>query len=220
MIVAGLALSGARVIELLTRGQTDADDPAASLRYLTQYGDAYVITGILLLVLAAALVVSGVAVHRMLSAERPSLWIDAGAIAAYLAAGSLGIAGTVRISAPGPLAYISSMDETWGESAYLAGHVIGTQSLFSGGVLGMSVWLLGMTIAAWRRRSVARGALVVAVFALDLVVGLVGPLIDIPDGVFAFHLFSLLVGLPLAFAVIGVALVATRRRRSPEAASS
>ncbi|HEX7834398.1 MAG TPA: hypothetical protein VF479_02890, partial [Pseudolysinimonas sp.] len=157
---------------------------------------------------------------RVLSAERPSLWVDAGAIAAYLAAGALGIAGTVRISAPGPLAYITSMNQSWGESAYLAGHVIGTQSLFAGGVLGMSVWLLGITIAAWRRRTVARGALVFAVFALDLLVGLVGPLIDIPDGVFAFHLFSLLIGVPLAFAVIGVALVATRGRRSPEAASS
>ena len=114
MISAGLALAGARLVELLTRGQTDADDPAASLAYIAEYGDAYVVTGILLVVLAAALVIAGVAVHRVLRTERPSLWIDAGAVASYLAAGALGIAGAMRISAPGPLAYISSLDSRWG----------------------------------------------------------------------------------------------------------
>jgi hypothetical protein len=208
MIVMGLALSGARLLELATRGQIDADDPAASLQYLAENADAYVVTGILLVVLAAALVVAAVGVHAVLRSERPSLWIDAGAIAGYLGAGALGIAGVMRISAPGPLAYISSLDQTWGESAYLVGHVAGTQSLFAGGVLGMSVWLLGVAIAAWRRRSVTRGILVLAIFALDFVVALVGPLIDIPDGLFAVHLFSLMVGLPLACAAIGGAFLA------------
>lgn len=207
MIVMGLALSGARLIELATRGQTDADDPAASLRYLAEQGDAYVVTGILLVALAAALVVAAVAVRAVLRSERPSLWIDAGAVAGYLGAGALGIAGVIRISAPGPLAYISGMDTAWGEAAYLAGHVVGTQALFAGGVLGMSVWLIGVALAAWRRRSVARAALVFAVFALDFVFGLVGPILDIPEGVFVLHLFSLMVGVPLACAAIGAAFL-------------
>jgi hypothetical protein len=218
MIAAGLALSGARVVELLTRGQIDADDPAASLQYLAENGHAYVVTGILLVVLAAALVVAAVAVHVVLRSARPSLWIDAGAVAGYLAAGALGIAGVMRIAAPGPLAYISGMNQTWGESAYLAGHIAGTQSLFAGGVLGMSVWLLGVAIAAWRRGSVARGILVIAIFALDFVLGLVGPLVDIPDALFAFHLFSLMVGLPLASAAIGVAFLVRGLRRTAETA--
>jgi hypothetical protein len=207
LIVMGIALSGARLVELATRGEIDADDPAASLRYLAANGDAYVVTGILLVVLAAALVVAAVSVRAVLRSERPSLWIDAGAIAGYLGAGALGIAGVMRISAPGPLAYISSMDPDWGEAAYLAGHVVGTQSLFAGGVLGMSVWLIGVALAAWRRRSVPRGTLVLAAFALDFVFGVVGPLIDIPDALFVLHLFSLMVGLPVACAAIGGAFL-------------
>lgn len=207
MIAVGLALSATRLLELATRGDTDADDAAASLRYLAESGDAYVVTGILLVVLAAALVVAATAVRVVLRSERASLWIDVGAVAGYLGAGALGIAGVMRVSAPGPLAYISSLDADWGEAAYLAGHVVGTQSLFAGGVLGMSAWLLGVAVAAWRRRSVRRVALVLAVFALDFVVALVLPLVEIPDAVFVVHLFSLMVGLPVAFAAIGGAFL-------------
>lgn len=207
LIVMGIALSAARLVELATRGQVDADDPAASLRYLAEFGDAYAVTGILLVVLAAALVVAAVAVRAVLRAERPSLWLDAGAVGGYLGAGALGIGGVMRVAAPGPLAYISSLDPDWGEAAYLVVQTAGTQSLFAGGVLGMSVWLLGVAIAAWRRRSVTRAALVLAIFALDFVFALAGPLVEVPDGVFVVHLFSLMVGLPVACAAIGGAFL-------------
>ncbi len=207
MIVIGLALSGARVVELATRGQIDADDPAASLDYLAEHGDAYAVTGILLVVVAAALVVAAVATRAVLRTERPSLWIDAGAVAGYLGAGAVAIGGVMRVSAPGPLAYISSLDQGWGESAYLTVQTAGNQSLFAGGVLGMSVWLIGVAIAGWRRRSVARGVLVLAVFGFDLVFGLIAPLVEVPDGYFAVHLFSLMIGLPLAIAAIGGAFL-------------
>jgi hypothetical protein len=207
MIFMALALAGARVVELATRGAIDADDPAASLAYLADSGDSYVVTGILLVVFAISLVVAAVATREVLRESRRSLWIDAGAVAGYLAAGALGIAGVMRVAAPGPLAYIASMDRDWGESAYLVVQVAGTQSLFAGGVLGMSLWLVGFAIAAWRRRSVARGALVTAVFGADFVFALFAPLVEVPDGVFALHLFSLMVGLPLACATIGGALL-------------
>lgn len=216
LIVMGLALSGARLVELATRGETDGDDPAASLLYLADQGDAYVVTGLLLVLLAGALVVAAVAVRAVLRAERPSLWVDAGAIAGYLGAGALGVAGVMRVAAPGPLAYISSLDADWGESAYMVVQIAGTQSLFAGGVLGMSVWLFGVALAAWRRRSVARGVLVLGVFALDFIVALVLPLVEVPDGVFVLHLFSLMVGLPAALAAIGGAfLVRGTRTAAP-----
>jgi hypothetical protein len=207
LIAMGIALSGARLVELATRGDTDGDDPAVSLQYLAEFGDAYVVTGILLIALAASLVVAVVATRAVLRSERPSLWLDAGAIAGYLGAGALGIAGVMRVAAPGPLDYISSLDRSWGESAYLVVQMAGTQSLYAGGVLGMSVWLLGIAIAAWRRRSVTRAALVLAVFALDFIFALAGPLVEVPDGVFVVHMFSLMVGLPVACAAIGGAFL-------------
>jgi hypothetical protein len=216
MIAMGVALSGARLIELATRGQIDADDPAASLQYLVDSGDAFVATGLLLVVLAAALVVAAVAVRAVLAEAGRSLWIDAGAIAGYLGAGALVPAGVMRVGAPGPLAYISSMDADWGEAAYLVVQTAGTQTLFAGGVLGMSVWLIGVAIAAWRRRSVARPALLLAVFALDFVFALVAPLIEVPDGVFVLHLFSLMVGLPVACAAIGGAFLVRGARTAGE----
>lgn len=217
MVVMGFALSGARLVELATRGQIDADDPAASLAYLADQGDAFVTTGILLVALAVALVVAAVAVREVLRTDRPSLWVDVGAVAGYLAAGALGIAGVMRIAAPGPLDYISGLNPDWGESAYLVVQVAGTQSLFAGGVLGLSLWLIGVAIAAWRRRSVARGALITAIFGLDFVFAVVAPLVDLPEGVFTVHLFSLMVGLPLAVVAIGVALLVrgVRMRRQP-----
>lgn len=205
MIVMGVALSGARLLELATRGAIDADDPAASLVYLQQNARPYVVTGILLVALAASLAVGSVAVRLVLRAIRPSLWVDAAAVVGVLAAGAFGIAGVMRVSSPGPLAYISGLDEAWGESAYLAVHMVGTQSMFAGGVLGLSIWLVGIAVASWRRRAVARGPLVVAVFGLDFVVGLFAPLFEVPDGVFVLHLFSLTVGIPLACVLIGVA---------------
>jgi hypothetical protein len=207
LIVMGLALSGARLVELATRGQVDADDPAASLEYLAEYGDAYVVTGVLLVLLAAALVVAAVAVRAVLGSERPSLWIDAGAIAGYLGAGALGLAGVMRVAAPGPLAYISTLDADWGEAAYLVVQTAGNQTLFAGGVLGMSVWLIGVALAAWRRRTVTRAVLVLAVFALDFIFALVAPLVDLPDALFSVHLFSLMVGVPLACTAIGGAFL-------------
>ncbi|MEO5920600.1 MAG: hypothetical protein ABIQ01_05595 [Pseudolysinimonas sp.] len=215
LIVMGLALCGARLLEFASRGQIDGDNPAASLDYLAEQGDAYVVTGILLLMLAAALVVAAVAVRAVLRAERPSLWVDACAVAGAIAAGALGLAGVTRVSAPGPLAYISSLNAGWGESAYLVVQMAGNQTLFAGGLLGMSIWLAGLAIAAWRRRSVARGALVLAVFALDFILAVAGPLIEIPDALFGVHLFSIMVGVPFACAAIGGAFL-VRGARAPE----
>ena len=203
MVVAGLALFGARLVELVTRGDTDGDDPAGSLAYLAEHGKAYVVTGILLVVLAASLVVAAVAVRAALRADRASLWIDAAAVAGYLGAGALGLAGVMRVATPGPLAYISSLDARWGESAYLVVQVAGTQTLFADGVLALSIWLLGLGVAAWRRRSVPRALLVPALFGLDFVFALAGPLVEVPDGAFAVHLFSLMIGVPLALVAIG-----------------
>jgi len=214
MIAAGAALFVARLVELITREQVDADDPAQSLRYLAEDGDAYASTGILLVALAAALVIAAVAVRAVLRSERPTLWVEVVAVAGFLGAGALGIAGVMRVAAPGPLAYISSLDPDWGESAYLVVQVAGTQSLFAGGVLGMSLWLVGIAIAAWRRRAVARGVLLLALFGLDFVFALAGPLVEVPDAFFAAHLFSLMVGVPLAVASIGAALL-VREFRMP-----
>jgi hypothetical protein len=212
MIAMGVALFGARLVESATRGGSDGDDPAASLRYLADNGDAYVVTGLLLVVFAIGLVIASVAVRRVLNAVRPSLWVDVDAVAGWLSAGALGIAGVMRVAAPGPLAYISGLDPAWGESAYLVVQVAGTQSLFAGGVLGMSLWLIGVAIAAWRRRAVVRGALVTAVFALDFVFALFGPLVSVPDELFVVHLISLMFGLPFAAGVIGGALLVSGAR--------
>jgi hypothetical protein len=214
LIVVGCALSGARVVEILTRGESDGDNPDESLRFLAEHGDAYVITGILLVMVAASLVVAAVATRAILRSERESLWVDAAAISGYLGAGALGIAGVMRVAAPGPLAHISNLDADWGDAAYLVVQMAGTQSLFAGGVLGMSAWLVGVAIGAWRRRTVARGVLVLAVFGLDFIVALAGPLAEVPDWVFVVHLFSLMVGVPVACAAIGAAFVARGARGS------
>ncbi|CAN5482910.1 hypothetical protein BH09ACT4_BH09ACT4_09930 [soil metagenome] len=208
LVIAGLALAAARILEVVSHGQVDADDPAASLDYLAAKSGEFVAVGLFLLLAAGAVVVGATALAEILRvAGLSTLWVSAASAVALIGAGALVVAGVLHTSGPGPLAYIRGLDPHWGEAAYLAVQQVGFQAIYGAGVLGVAAWQIASTVLLWRRRVVPR---VLAIFVLPAVVffvTLIGALVDLPEGFFAVHIFGLLVGIPLWCVVVGSALL-------------
>lgn len=214
LVIAGFALAAARILEVVSHGQVDADDPAASLDYLAAKSGEFVVVGLLLLLAAGAVVLGALALAEILRvAGATTLWVSAGSAVALIGAGALVVAGVLHTSGPGPLAYIRGLDPHWGEAAYLAVQQVGFQAIYGAGVLGVAVWQLASTVLLWRRRVVPR---VLAIFALPAAVFFVtlfGALVDLPEPLFAVHIYGLMVGIPLWCVVVGAALLIRMRRR-------
>jgi hypothetical protein len=120
-IVAGTAGLLAFWAELAPQraGFPDTDDPAQGLRFLQAEPQAWALVGLAFIVLAIALVVTVLDVRVRLGAaarDAAATTVDSltviGLFAAFAAFGF----GVVRMGA-GPVQYIRSLDQGWGEAA-------------------------------------------------------------------------------------------------------
>lgn len=216
LLVLVVAWVAAPLLEL-ARGEryADADDPAVSLEFFQASGQAVVLAGIAICLAAATLVVAAAAFEVLLARSSrggvTTPGIRATAVAAYLAAGLLLLAGALRISGPGTLGYIAGLDVEWARSGYLAMHLVGTQGAIAGARLAVAVWMLAVMILAVRRQLLPAWTLVLTpipvVLAAAVVGPLLGPLLD-PGSEIAWLLlmFAFLVGVPIWCAVVAACL--------------
>ncbi len=225
-IAAGLLLLGASLAEAAPgpdlRG--DGDNPADSLRYLAEAGRAYLWSGALLGVGGAALIVGAVGRLRARGGHPASMLMHV-ALVFTIVSGAMFIgSGAIRMQATGTVPHIESLDTAWGEAAYLAVQMAGTQGMLSAGVFTMLVVTITLSIA--ERRGGMRAPLLVAPLPAIALVFLLGDLfvpgLDsfVTEGVFLVYLASVLLGLPLWCAVYGVSQlisgrVAARRTSLP-----
>ncbi|MEQ1738061.1 MAG: hypothetical protein ABL886_16865, partial [Rhodoglobus sp.] len=88
LVVAGVALAAVSGLELAAGDRRgDGDNPADSLRYLTEFGDLYAYSGLALVIGGVAAVVGMVGVLRVLG--MPSLAFGAASAFGVLAGGFL-----------------------------------------------------------------------------------------------------------------------------------
>lgn len=207
LILAGATLAVALLPELAT-GFRDTDNAAESLAWLRGNIPAANLSSSLLLVAGALLIVGSFGLRRRLREGGGGFALESASVFGIVAGTLYAVAGAIRGNGESIL-YIDTLDAGWAESAYLATHVIGTQSLLPLAELGTSGWLVAIAIGGARRG--LPGLLAVGVLpALTLVLLLVGKLIpgfltlDVAGVGWALHIANLLVAVPLGIVALGI----------------
>ncbi|KRE26254.1 hypothetical protein [Agromyces sp. Soil535] len=153
----------------------------------------------------------------------PTTAVRATAVGAYVAASLLTLAGALRLSSPGTLSYIASLDAEWGRTGYLVMHLVGTQGATAGARAAIAAWMLGVLVLAVRRRVLPGGVLALTPVPVVLLLTVLGPLLAgaIEDGVLGSILWLVIMatfflGVPVWCAVVASLVLARRRRAMPE----
>lgn len=217
LIVCALAFAAVSALELApgdARG--DGDNPADSLEYLAQFGLFYSYSGFALVVGGVALVVAVVGIRHLMG--RQSLAFAAASTIGMLGGGFLIVAGVMRMQANGTVPHIANLNRSWGEAAYLAVQMAGTQGLLSAGMLALAAWLVAFGLVLWRRgvRVPALAAVLPTLVLLILLGDLALPFLVAPDGLFVFYILAIVAGVPICSLVFGLTLLRDRARRNLE----
>lgn len=208
MLGAGVLLLGGGLFEAGSRGGTDGDNPAESLIYLQEHGRMYFLSG-MCLVLAAVL---------LLAAATGIPWRSPFTTAlGTVAAAMFLLIGALRMSTPGPVGYIADLDQAWGESAYLAVQMTGTQAALTSGIVAVGLWAAVTSISAWSRRALPRLICVLGTVGLlyplgSIIVNLTGW--EAGSGVWLTMVGAVFLGLPVWCVAAGIVLVTKRPERT------
>jgi hypothetical protein len=215
LIVAAVALVIASVAEFAPgelRG--DGDNPADSVAYLNAAFEFYGYSGGSLIAGGATLIAAVVGVALLVRAGGLSHAYLVACCFGVLAGGFFAVAGVLRLNATGTVLHISGLDESWGESAYLAVQMAGTQGLLATGMLALSGWLVATAVLTARRR--LGGLLVIgllpAAIILLLAFDILAPRAELPDVVFLTYIAAITIGLPGGLLALGVTLLVPAAR--------
>lgn len=177
-------------------GFEDTDNPALGLQFIAAFPGAWVSAGVALAISAIALVATVIAMRDRLEAARPG---EAGvavrtiAIIGLFAAFML-LGEAVTRLAGGPLLYVRSLDQGWGEAAYLVTQFVGAQLFGVAGVALLAGWITGITVLGLRRGVIPRALALLAVLPAVRLLAIPGfPLL--PGGAW----FVLIAAIPAAF---------------------
>ena len=217
LLVAAVALPLASVLEFAPgeiRG--DGDNPADSLEYLRVASRFYGYSGAAFIVGGGALATGVIGTTMVVRRGRLSLTYASASSFGVIAGAFLVLTGMMRLQATGTVPHIAQLDTSWGESAYLAVQMAGTQGALSAAVIIIASWLLATAILAWRRR--ARWLVIVGILPLALLLlylsDLVGVAAEVSEAGFLVYVSAITIGLPAGCALTGVGLLlrGTRER--------
>ncbi len=166
----------------------------------------------------AALVIGAVGRLRARAGSTASMLTQVALVFTIISAGLLIGAGVLRMQATGTVDHIASLDPAWGEAAYLAVQMAGTQGMMSAGTFILLAVAVTLSIGEWRTGM--RAPLIAAVLPAIALAFLFGDLL-VPsfesfttEGLFLVYVGSALLGIPLWSAVYGVSQLVARRERA------
>jgi hypothetical protein len=183
VLIAGLAGITWYALELLPPllGFEDTDNPAVSLDYLRQYPQVYAFAGVTVFIMAIADIVASFAVSDALAPRTSSITRRSLSALGLFAAAFVFMHGVLRESV-GPLLYIDSLKSEWGESAYLTIQMLGTHGFAQAGLIMLSVWAVGISVAGARSRALPIWLCIVGLIAgLRLAMLIAGPFMTAPS---------------------------------------
>ena len=123
------------------------------------------------------------------------------------------------MQAVGTVPHIQSLNESWGEAAYLAVQMAGTQGLLSAGVMALAAWLVSLAVLfamcrLWAPVAFAVFPLIVLlVLATDLILPTLAES-SASEIIFLSYIAAIALGMPLCSAAFGIALALPRVRRA------
>lgn len=217
LVVAGVALIAASAAEFAPgelRG--DGDNPADSIAFLRAAGGFYGYSGLALIIGGATFIVAVLGIARIVRVGGLSLAYGGATAFGVLAGGLLAVAGVLRLNATGTVVHITNLDPEWGESAYLAVQMAGTQGVLATGMIGLAGWLVATALVAARRRlpgllpAGLPAAAILGILGVDAVV----PFADFAESAFLVYVVAFTIGLPLGLLAIAATVLApagTRR---------
>jgi hypothetical protein len=214
-ITIGVSLVGWFVLQIADRGG-EPDDARVSMAFLRDNPRAYVVAGLLLWVTALALTISLTVVSDVMAPRVASIQRRSATTVGYFSAAFFMLYGVLLVSTPGTLQFMSDLDSSWGEAAYLAVQIVGSQGMATGGLLAFSVWAIWVGVVNARAKVLSRAVTVVSVFpALLILMGILGPLEVAPDALYFLYVLAFLGLLPWCL-TLGVSLIRIQPRNITE----
>ncbi|SBS73009.1 hypothetical protein [uncultured Microbacterium sp.] len=212
-VLAGFLLFAAVPLELLA-DRPDTDNAAASLVWLERNAALTNLTAGLQLSGGALLIVAVTGLALVMRRGHIGLPLASATVFGCFAGALFAAVGGIR-SNTGAIQYIGGFDPDWAESAYLATHIIGLQSLLPVATIAASGWLIVVSVAGARR-----GLPWLLAIGMLPTVGLVmaglakfAPVVTIGDEVgvgWLLHIANILVGVPLGIVAVGIVLLIPR----------
>ena len=179
-------------------GLEDGDNPASSLRFLREHPVVFFASGVASVLAAIALAVAVLSVSDLGLRAATSLGARFTAAFGLFAAAYFFAYGVLRMQSPGTLTFMADMNRAWGESAYLAVQMAGTQGLASAGIFALSIWSVGVSLMGWRSGTVPVALALLGVLpALPWAMGLLGRLAVLPESMWLVYIGSIILGIPL-----------------------
>lgn len=160
-------------------GFGDTDDPAIGLAFINAHPTAWPLAGLALGIAALAMVATVLAMRARLAGHpddgnQRGLAVDTSSVVGFLGAAMLFGMAAVRMSG-GPVRYVQSLDQAWGETAYLVTQFVGIQALVTGGFVLLDLWLVSVAWLGARRGVIPRAVAVLALFPAFRLIGVLGP---------------------------------------------
>jgi len=184
-------------------GFEDTDDPAVGLQFLAAHPGSHASAGLWLMIASLALIATVLEVAGRLgqSDAREPEGRSAPLGTSYLRvigllAGALLLVMALTRLAEGPVRHVQSLDQAWGETAYLITQFVGVQLAAVGGLFLLALWIAGTVWLGVRRGLVPRPLAMLALLPSVRIAGVLGPLGVEVEG---FWLLSM-AAIPAAFA--------------------
>lgn len=194
-IVVGLGLAGFFGLEGYrgSLGFEDADNPEVMVEFLRQHAQLYTLTGLVFVIIAAAMVLAVVAVWRVAAPRGRGLAMQFASVFGLFSAAFFFAHGVLRVQSPDTIVHIDNLSHESGLAAYAAVQMAGTQGFASSGAFALAVWGVGIAIGSIGSGILSKPVLSLTVLpVLFLLSALGGPLLGSPDGLYMVYMLSLL----------------------------
>ena len=196
-------------------GFDDTDNPAVMVQFIRSHPHVFVYSGLTTILVGIFLVVASTAVGELISSRSSVLTRRSLTILGLFTAAFFLVNGAAHIQASGPLLHMAELRGAWGEGAYLAFQIL-SQSLLIMALTTLSLWAVGLSLIGLRTRILPVALCALGILpAARIVVGVLGPLNLVPDGLWILGLISV-PGLFLWCLALGVVVLVRSRRAGSE----
>ncbi len=196
-------------------GYEDTDNPAVMLDFIREHPDVYRFAGSALLAAAVVLTFAVLAVAaRMKAFGVDTLLLRVTTVFGLFAAAMFMVLGAMRSAMGGTLIHIDGLSTDWSEAGYLSIQLVGTQSLGAAGIMAVSGWAVGLSLAGLSSRALPVWLCLLGVVpAFRILVWLLAPLFPTDSSVPWILGMLSIPGTTVWFLLLGVVLLVRRTPR-------